>query len=231
MMKFEKMENGTLRCTLTQEDLEQNGIELDDFFSNTKNARDFLEKLIRMAEDEVGFHASGNMMSIQAAIMPDDEIVLTFSESQVSGSEIIEHLKNMFHAADAEEMKQDLQDARDDILKEVGEKKKQKESVAEKPAEYVYLLTFVSFSSVREFCRILPVGEKAISRLYYLDKKKQYFLWADLSLSTRKYVYEFVAASMEYADSIEKDSIRSSYLEEHAKIILREHALETLAQL
>ena len=48
-MKFEKMDNGSLRCTLTQDDLEQNGIGLDDFFSNTPNARKFLENLIRIA--------------------------------------------------------------------------------------------------------------------------------------------------------------------------------------
>ena len=90
------MENGVLRCTLTQEDLEQNGIELEDFFSNSPNAREFLEKLIRIAEEEVGYKTSGNMMSIQAAIMSEDEIVLTFSESQVSSSEILEHIRNMF---------------------------------------------------------------------------------------------------------------------------------------
>ena len=101
-MKFEKMENGSLRCTLTQEDLEQNGVELEDFFSNTANAREFLEKLIRIAEDEVGYTTNVNMMSIQAAIMSEDEIVLTFSDSQVSGSEIIEHIKNMFHSSQKE---------------------------------------------------------------------------------------------------------------------------------
>lgn len=229
MMKFEKMDNGTLRCTLTQEDLEQNGIELDDFFTNTKNARDFLEKLIRIAEDEVGFHASGNMMSIQAAIMSEDEIVLTFSESRVSGSEIIEHLRNMFGSPGGKEAEASLPAAQEDILKELG---KRKEDKIEGDREgYAYLLTFISFSSVRRFCQILPENKEADSRLYYLDKKKQYFLWADLNNSTRKYVYEFVAASMEYAKSIEKDSMRSSYLEEHADVILQERALEILAQL
>ncbi len=44
-------------------------------------------------------------------------------------------------------------------------------------------------------------------------------------------MYEFVAASMEYAKSIEKDSIRSNFLDEHANVILKEQALEILAQL
>ena len=208
-MKFEKMENGSLRCTLTQEDLEQNGVELEDFFSNTANAREFLEKLIRIAEDEVGYTTNGNMMSIQAAIMSEDEIVLTFSDSQVSGSQI---------------------DVKEDILSEAGGKSKDTQSEA-KCDGYVYLLTFASFPSVRNFCRILPQNHLTDSRLYYLNQKKQYFLWADLDNSTKGYVYEFVAASMEYANGIEKDSARSSYLEEHADVIIKEHALEKLAQL
>ena len=230
MMKFEKMENGSLRCFLTQDDLEQNGIELDDFFANTPNAREFLEKLIRIAEDEVGFKATGNMMSIQAAIMSEDEIVLTFSESHVSSAEILEHIRNMFGASAAKEAVPELPDVKADILKEAGAQAK--DEVIEGDREgYSYLLTFVSLAGARRFCQVLPPGPTAKSRLYYLEQKKQYFLWADLNKSTRKYVYEFVAASMEYARSIEKDSMRSSFLEEHAQILVKDRALEVLAQL
>lgn len=230
MMKFEKMNNGSLRCTLTQNDLEQNGVALDDFFSNSPNAREFLEKLIRIAEDEVGFQATGNMMSIQAAIVSEDEIVLTFSESQVSSAEILEHIRNMFGSSSTKASAKSKPDVKDDIIKEAGTVKD--ERIIESPKDgYVYLLTFVSFTSVRKFCRVLPINPSAKSRLYYLDQKKQYFLWADLNSSARAFVYEFVAASMEYAKTIEKDSLRSNYLEEHADVILKERALQTLAQL
>lgn len=234
MMKFEKMDNGTLRCTLTQDDLDQNGIDLDDFFSNTKDARDFLEKLIRIAEEEVGFRVNGNMMSIQAAIMSEDEIVLTFSDSNVNGSELIEHLKSMFGVPVEVEKEAvtTLPEEHVNVLEELGtETDEADESIESEAGGYVYILTFVSFSSVRNFCRILPENKDTQSRLYYLHKDNQYFLWADLNNSTKKYVYEFVAASMEYAKHIEKDSVRSRYLEEHGKMILRERALETLAQL
>ena len=36
---------------------------------------------------------------------------------------------------------------------------------------------------------------------------------------------------MEYAKSIEKDSARSNFLAEHASVILKNRALETLAKL
>lgn len=224
------MENGVLRCTLTQEDLEQNGIELEDFFSNSPNAREFLEKLIRIAEEEVGYKTSGNMMSIQAAIMSEDEIVLTFSESQVSSSEILEHIRNMFGSSAKETETVKLPDVKEDILKEADNQKREKVIEGDRGG-YTYLLTFVSFTSAKKFCQILPEPSNAKSRLYYLDQNKQYFLWADLNQSTRGYVYEFVATSMEYAKSIEKDSIRSNFLDEHANVILKEQALEILAQL
>ncbi len=228
-MKFEKIGNGSLRCTLTQEDLIQNGIELDDFFTNTQNARNFLEKLIHIAEEEVGFRTSGNMMSIQAAIMSEDEIVLTFTESQVNGSELIEHLRNMFSSRQAAIEQED--DAREDVFRDLKKKEKSQRESSRDAEGYAYLVNFVSFSRVRDFCRILPKPDKVQSRLYYLDKKKQYFLWADLNQSSRQYIYEFVASSMEYADSIEKDSSRHSYLEEHGKVVVRNKALETLAML
>lgn len=229
-MKFEKMDNGSLRCTLTQDDLVQNGIELDDFFSNTQNAREFLEKLIRIAEDEVGFKTTGNMMSIQAAIMSEDEVVLTFSESQVSSSEILEHIRNMFGSSAAKERQTSQSDLKDDILKEAGGKERE-EALNNDKEGYSYLLTFVSLTGVRRFCQVLPKAQKAKSRLYYLDQKQLYFLWADLNDATRGYVYEFVTASMEYARSIEKDSIRRNFLDEHADVVIKERALELLKKL
>lgn len=231
-MKFEKMDNGSLRCTLTQDDLEQHGIGLDDFFSNTPNARKFLENLIRIAEEEVGFRTTGNMMSIQAAIMSEDEIVLTFSESQVSSAEILEHIRNMFGASATKELEDGKTDVKDDILKEAGKKKKEDEAEKDKDKEdYAYLLAFSSFDRVRKFCQILSREPKAKSRLYFLERTKQYFLWVNLNQCPREYVYAFVAASMEYAKSIEKDSARSNFLAEHANIILKNRALETLAKL
>lgn len=252
MMKFEKMDNGTLRCTLTQEDLALNGVELDDFFSNTQNAREFLEKLIRMAEDEVGYKANGNMMSIQAAIMPDNKIVLTFSESQVSNSEIIEHLKSMISSSKDGTNKEHDKDVKEGILNELGSRigakgKKSKgkngkldEKTAKTEAkrearsvenDYDYLVTFNVFPRVLDFCHVLPKNKDSVSRLYYLEREKSYYLHADLNKSSRKYIYEFVAASMEYAQSIEKNSSKGSFLEEHGKIICKERALETLAKI
>ena len=166
------------------------------------------------------------MMSIQAAIMSEDEIVLTFSESHVSGAEILEHIRNMFGASAARKQSAELVDVKEEVLKEAGGQARDKDA-----AEYTYLLTFVSFSNVRKFCRILPVSKAAKSRLYYLDQKEQYFLWADLNRSSKKYVYEFVTASMEYAKSIEQDSMRSGFLEEHAQVIVKHKALQTLAKL
>ena len=229
-MKFEKMENGSLRCFLTQKDLQENGIELEDFFSNSKNARDFLEKLIRIAEEEVGYHTSGNMMSIQAAIMSEDEIMLTFSDNQVNGSEILEHIKSMFGSAGEPAEENDEGSA---LLEELDQQQAAAEEAEGETGQelsgegYVYLVTFVSLSSVCRFCRVLPEGRNAASRLYYHDSEQRYFLWADLNHT----IYQFVAASMEYAKAIEKDSARSSYLEEHAKVVVREQALERLAAL
>lgn len=237
-MKFEILENGTLRCTLTQNDLEQNGIGLEDFFTNSKLARDFMEKLIHMAEEEVGFQTNGNMMSIQASVLPDNQIVLTFTEGTVNQSDILEHIKNLFHKEDGIPSTQ-----KEDVFREMLEKsermntqedsKEEMETEQSEEAEqgYCYLVTFDSFEKVKQFCHVLPINFAATSCLYCLEKKKQYYLWADLTECSRKYTYEFVAASMEYAKTIEKDSPKSNYLREHAKVILKEEALERLADL
>lgn len=231
-VKFEKMDNGTLRCRLTRKDLTTNGIDIEDFFSNTQNARDFLEKLIRMAEDEVGFKASGNMMSIQAAIMSEDDIVLTFSESRASSAEIIDSIRKM--VTEQKEKGKNL--IAKDLFEELGKtnlQAKKTEEIKNEEQEYRYMVTFETLTQAILFSKAIQFEvqqkENVISELYSI--KGKIYLHADLGQLAKKQIYEFVAAAMEYAVLIEKETNFLAYLKEHGKTICNTQALQILSNL
>ena len=79
-MKFKKIDNKTLCCMLSKEDLTDNDITLEDFIHNRDKVQSFLEEIIETAKDEVGFEASGPMLSIQIMAMHPDGVMITFSE-------------------------------------------------------------------------------------------------------------------------------------------------------
>ena len=44
-MRFKRISTDTVRCIITQDELRENGLEMDDFLSNNGKTEDFLRKM------------------------------------------------------------------------------------------------------------------------------------------------------------------------------------------
>ena len=56
-MKFSRINDNTVRCIVTPEDMEDMGVEIEDFFTDRDKSRAFFELLVEMAAEVVDFHA------------------------------------------------------------------------------------------------------------------------------------------------------------------------------
>ena len=218
-MKFELINEGMLKCSLTRRELNDNGVDLEDFFANSQNARDFLEKVMRQAENEVGFSRSGNMMSVQAAVLSDNDIVLTFCDHQITPADIMNQLKSLFSAG---EKTPELRTPEKDPFIALGEQ-----------SVHDYLLTFSSMDRMIRFARVLGEhagkGDHVISTAYrYRDR---YYIHANLNFCTKQYIYHFVSAGMEYASAMQRQDAFVNHLAEHGTKLSDPWAMEMLALL
>ena len=94
-MRFKRISTDTVRCIVTQDELKENGLEMDDFLSNNGRTEEFLRKMITLAEQEVGFKVQGGPLTIQVAVLPENKLALTFSEKQAGNlMEILEGLRS-----------------------------------------------------------------------------------------------------------------------------------------
>ena len=53
-MDFRKIDDNTVQCRMTEEEMNEYGLEIEDFFTDQEKSRDFLEQIVEMAEEEVG---------------------------------------------------------------------------------------------------------------------------------------------------------------------------------
>lgn len=84
-MKFKRIDVDTVRCIITEDELGENGLQLEDFLQNDGKTESFLRKLISMAETEVGYKVQGGNVSIQVTVLPEHTLALTFSEKPAYG--------------------------------------------------------------------------------------------------------------------------------------------------
>lgn len=110
-MEFKRIDKDTVNCIITEDDMFEQGIRLEDLFEKKKEAMDFLHEVMKKAEEEVDYKPTGSFMPLQITVLPDHSVSLTLSENaSASFSEI---LKNLTDKAGIKLPKQVLEDIGD----------------------------------------------------------------------------------------------------------------------
>ena len=84
-MEFERIGKTTVQCHMSVEEMKEYGLRIEDFFTNQKKSREFLEHLVEKAEEEIGYEVESGMVSMQLMRLPDDSLVITFSDKGEEG--------------------------------------------------------------------------------------------------------------------------------------------------
>ncbi len=79
-MKIERIDEQTIKCFISNQELEQYGISYKDFIMRNDKAREIMEKIMRKASDQVGYQAPGMALDLQIMMLPEQGMLLTLSE-------------------------------------------------------------------------------------------------------------------------------------------------------
>lgn len=112
-MDFRRIDKNTVQCRMTEEEMQEYGFQIEDFFTDQDKAREFLEQLVERAEEEVGYEVESGMVSMQLMRMPDNSLTITFSDRNPDGLQnMLYHIQQMAEMIDdgtAEEILENLQ--------------------------------------------------------------------------------------------------------------------------
>ena len=115
-MEFKRINKDTVTCIITEDDMFEQGIKLEDLFEKKKEAMDFLHEVMRKAEEEVDYKPTGSFMPMQITVLPDHSISLTLSEN--ASASFGEILKNLTEKAGIKIPKNVLEDLGDSVDEE-----------------------------------------------------------------------------------------------------------------
>ena len=79
-MRIERIDDKTVKCYLTNEELAEYEITYKDFVTRSQKAKEMVEQIIAQAVEEVGYKPPEFAMDMQIMLMPDQGMVLTLSE-------------------------------------------------------------------------------------------------------------------------------------------------------
>lgn len=216
-MRIERVDDKTVKCFLSNEELEEYEIDYRDFILRSEKAREVVQEIIEQAEEEVGYKPPKFAFDLQIMMMPDQGLLLTFSERDPadlkSGEQILECLRDVKRML--EKSKERLSNAGDGG---------QEEQDNTRPEEAVF--AFASISSVMEYAAVMPTNLRVKSALYRMED--MYYLHLQKGGASYERYSRACVQALEFSGLYTAEEERLLYLKEHGECLIAEHAFKKL---
>ena len=217
----------TVRCIVSETELIENGLQMDDFLQNDGKTEDFLRKIVSMAEEEVGFKVQGGPLSVQVAVLPEHLLALTFSERP--DSNILNILQNLKSAVDS----LSNLDSRNEDTGPDDQQEKEADTLVEGYDKRLYVLGFRNMDQIITYAKSIVLEEPVVSSVFRLQERGStgYYLMIERNGLGDKEICRVISASVEFMEDASANIHKAAYLAEHGTCVLEKDALEILQKL
>ena len=93
-MQFSRVGDHTIKCIISEEEIEELGYTLEEIMSNGARTQEFMNQIFDLAEQEFETKFDFGIKTVRADFLPDHSLSLTFSEHPVAEG-MMEHLKDI----------------------------------------------------------------------------------------------------------------------------------------
>lgn len=231
-MKIEKISDTQIRCTLTSDDLSIRNLNIKELAYGTEKVRNLFSEMMEMASSEVGFEAEGVPLMIEAIPGRDEGIVLVITK--VEDPEEVDTRFARFSPS-PEDTRNPLETLLSLISEAVPSMKNPmapKPQLMPEPEQSVRrAFVFADLDTAIEAASALDGEFDGKNRLYKNPQTKEYYLYIEDAGSDTALYASTCNVLSEYAGLSLHNSQGTGYMEEHYELIIKENALNALAQI
>lgn len=244
-MKIERVDDNTIKCFISLEEMEEYHVEYSDFLTRTDKAQELMHEIIKQAHDEVGYQPPKFAFEMQIMMVPEQGMVLTFSEKEPFDihdkgkvNAFLEHLKDFVGRLTDYKDKISNGEEADEFLKKAGFMKgapvQQNAPAADKPKgadatpaevnEAVF--AFANLTQVMDFANALPANIRITSELYKMDGA--YFMHVTKGGASYDRYSKVCVVALEFGELYRADVGCDEMLKEHGECLIAEKAHKKL---
>ncbi len=214
-MRYKKINDATVQCFITEEDMLEYGLTLSDIFERNEKGEGFLRDIIERAHDEVGYMINGENIAMQITPVQNQGLVVTFTnESPVGFRDILQHLKNVLQGVSAELIRQN---------------ESMQQLAAQEFDENRRMFVFMTLHQAMQYAASVPANLSVRSHLYKADEA--YFLVVERNRLSYKAFNKISAQAVEFGNLIAVSEERMQYLKEHGDCLIEDRAVSRLRRI
>lgn len=233
-MKFKKLNEHTMECFISKQDLADYGITIEDILKNPDKINDFVHKVVSLSQQEIDFQPNSSVL--QAQIMPCEEgiVMIVFDKpTEKLGEYFLSQIKKKIKDAitggsndnppseEERKMSESFMNSIEEFMKEDDEPALMKEAL--NPGEDKCFM-FASFEDLMSFIKACEVIIP--SSLYYQDKT--YFLIINGGCLCEADYDDLCDFIEEYGYMSADCDSRITLIKEHTKPLIAKNAIEAL---
>ncbi len=237
-MKFTRINENSIRCIISRQEMDAAGVKLDDLMDNRAKAEEFLRFVLQEARTELDFHTTGDSLNVQLSVMQDGDVSLMISDdTNAAIHAMIQQFKEKLRdfseilsggSADAkpyEPVDFSEQEKRRQIEAALGilERATDTEPISMTIwAEMASLDDCITLSRALSHLGDVPSDVYSYNGLYYMHITMT---------QTKREIAHNVFTVAEYSNAIFNDETVSGIMSEHGRRLIAEHALLQLKEL
>ena len=247
-MKIERINENQIRCTLTSFDLSVRNINLAELAYGTEKARKLFREMIQRASNEVGFEAEDIPLMVEAIPLSSESIMLVITKIEdpeeldtrfSKFSPFAEDNQTSLLSQLTSEFLEGAQNSLNYLEPDTVEDARQKENTpaanassakAQKMVSSSRLFRFESLDRASEAAKAVQGIYEGINTLYKKPGTRQYYLIIKRQNCTDLDFSRVCNILAEYSVKLPYGSAEEAYFKEHYEVIIRERALQNLAQ-
>ena len=248
IMKFQRINDDTIRCIVYKQDMQEFGIVLEDFFKNKGKVHEFLHEIVERAEQEIGYTPKEGMLSMQIIPINPNTLSITFSEnSGESYEDIMNNLKDTIGADVDHELildeegpfqEPDNEETLDVLDSNISDKPRLPDSTPgitrngithhgmEKSS--IILIGMTKIDKMARFCKGIEINKTVSSELYYMQNKDMYCLVIEKNRLSEMDMKKILMFAIEYTSNITDESKIISHVREYGEPIIEKSAYRIL---
>lgn len=247
-MKFRRLDENSIRCIISKEEMDEHGIGIDDLMDDREKAESFLRYVLHEADEELDFKTDAESINVQLTVTPSGDVSMMITDDAQSAinhmisqfKDSIKDIKEMIEESEGEAgriRRTEIDDAlvskwKPEVFdKEDSKKSHKKEDGKESPEEMLETTIWMEFKSMDKAMRLAHIAEELQNNESSLYKYRgTYYLKLPLNVP-RKDVARLAFAFGEYCDKMYYETPESLSIVEHGQCLVHGNALEVLQKL
>lgn len=244
-MTIKRINDNTISCTISPEDLRANGIELDDLFDRKKEAVDFIRQTVAQVAISENFDLRGDLTTMRISVLPDRSLNLLITREDTkegAAREVRRIARSIFDSIasraaenaggqDNEQEGSASESLMKSLLAGISESSEEKSEDGQEKKQLpmagdTFMFSFFSVRDAMDCCRVFADAGPVESSLYYLREDDTYFLIVHRTEDTPAGFEKCVLSANEFGELVTSEEQYIAFVTEHGDCVAKDHAIE-----